>query len=135
VQPRRLHVGGLARIYVAAALILTGLVLYLVQTAHVTETAYEIERLKSQQSDLLSEQEQLRYREASMQAPARFGQEAAAQGFERVTPGRYLPHEDVTLGDVSSPQVASGAEQPVWQRLLALIGSSLGGSQDALAGD
>jgi hypothetical protein len=128
VAQSRARLGAFARIYTAAGLILTGLVLYLVQVAHVTETSYQIQQLQSERADLLSQQEQLRYREANLQAPARLQQTAQVEGLQRVQHARYIAPAEVALDLGSAPQVAT-KPAPAWENILAAIT----GAHDAAA--
>jgi cell division protein FtsL len=108
--------------YVAGAAVLALLVLYLLQAAQVTAAGYRIERLQAQQQDLLAEQAQLRYEEASLQAPARVQAEASRTGLQRIAPAGYVPYRSVAL-DVSGGATSEPAQAaPFWARLLAEIG-------------
>ena len=124
----RLHVPAVARrldrsagYYAAGLVVLTLLVLYLLQAAQVTAAGYRIERLQSQQTDLLAEQAQLRYEEASLQAPSRVQSEAASTGMQRVAPVGYVQYRGIAL-DLSTQADATVGSPPIWAKLLAGLG-------------
>ena len=108
--------------YVAGAAVLLLLVLYLLQAAQVTAAGYRIEQLQARQSDLLAEQAQLRYEEASLQAPSRVQSEASSTGMQRVAPAGYVHYRGVALDLSSSAPSQPVAAVPFWARLLAGIG-------------
>ncbi|MGH7776013.1 MAG: hypothetical protein ACREPI_02405, partial [Candidatus Dormibacterales bacterium] len=143
-RPRGLPGGLLARsrldafgaVYAVLALIAGCLVVYLLVVAQATKASYEIGQLRGQQAQLLAEQQQLRYQEASLTAPARIEQEAAAAGMQRATPSRYVSYRPVRV-DVGAPLGRERpAGQPLWQQVLAALARGVGarGLASALAG-
>lgn len=128
----RLRLDTFGRLYAAGAVVLVTLILYLVQAAHVTQTSYEIERLRAQQADLLSERDQLRYREASMRAPARVEQEAQQAGMQRVAPSRFVAYRPAAVDLPPKPR-AQPVEESGGRAAVAGILRTLGGNQDVLA--
>jgi cell division protein FtsL len=116
----RLRVGSFGRAYALAAAVVGVLILYLVQSAHVTQTSYELDRLQAQQADLLAERDQLRYQEASLRAPARVEQEAQQADMRRAAPVRYLPYQEVAL-DTHASVEPGPAEAPLWEQAVAAL--------------
>src|SRR5919204_630141 len=74
---QKLRFDAYGRLYVAAGIVLALLILYVSLAAKLTETSYQITRLQAQQADLLAQQQELRYTEASLQAPGQVQQDAA----------------------------------------------------------
>ena len=60
--------------------------LYLVQAAGATQASYEIGRLQAQQSDLVAEQDHLKYESASLKSPAQIESEAAQRARDASRP-------------------------------------------------
>lgn len=109
------------KVYAAGAAVLVLVILYVAQSAQVTAASYRIEQLQSQQQDLLAERAQLRYEEASLQAPARVQVDAARSGLQRVSPAGYLPYRR-SGADLARALDESPAEPaPGWQRMLAAL--------------
>jgi cell division protein FtsL len=107
------------RIYAAAAALLVAVLLYLVQAAQVTAQSYRIEQLQGQQQSLAAEQAQLRYEEASLQAPARVQSEASRTGMQRAAPTAYVPFKAVAVNLLAPVDAPAANERPLWTRLLA----------------
>jgi cell division protein FtsL len=107
------------RIYAAGAVLLVLVLLYLVQAAQVTAQSYRIEQLQAQQQGLAAEQAQLRYEEASLQAPARVQSEASRTGMQRAAPTAYVPFKAVAVNLLAPVDAPPANEQPLWTRLLA----------------
>ncbi|MGH7903503.1 MAG: hypothetical protein ACREPA_05155 [Candidatus Dormibacteraceae bacterium] len=128
----RLRVGAFGRVYVAAAVILLCLIVYLFQVAQVTKASYDIAQLRGRQAQLLAEQEQLRYQEANLTAPARIQQEAVAAGMQRTMPSQYVAYQPVQVDVAAPPSQVRPDRTPLWQQAVAAIFHSLG-SRDALA--
>ncbi|GAC1655160.1 MAG: hypothetical protein NVS9B1_07700 [Candidatus Dormibacteraceae bacterium] len=132
-MPARARVGAFSRAYILIGAVLAVGLLYLVQAAGATQASYEIGRLQAQQSDLLAEQDHLRYQEASRISPAQVETEAAAANLIRPRPYKYVQYSDSgVLLDVPGP--AAPDQTPLWARALAAVGrKATGGSGDALA--
>lgn len=123
-------------VYAVLALIAACLVVYLLVVAQATKASYQIGQLRGQQAQLLAEQQQLRYQEASLTAPARIEQEAAAAGMQRAAPSRYVSFRPAQV-DAEAPLGRDRpAGEPLWQRLLAAVARGVGaqGLAAAVAG-
>ena len=107
------------RLYAAGAALLVLVLLYLVQAAQVTAQSYRIEQLQSQQQSLAAEQSQLRFEEASLQAPSRVQADASRTGMLRAAPTGYVPFKAVAVNLLSPVDAPPANEQPLWTRLLA----------------
>jgi len=107
------------RIYAAGAALLVLVLVYLVQAAQVTAQSYRIEQLQAQQQSLAAEQSQLRYEEASLQAPARVQAEASRTGMQRAAPTAYVPFRGVAVNLLSPVDAPPANEQPLWTRVVA----------------
>ena len=127
----RLRLSALGRVYLGAAVVLVCLVCYLMLAAQATQASYDITRLRSQQADLLAQQEQLRYQEAALGSPARLQQEALQAGLVRSTPVQIVPFQPVAVNLDAHDAVAEDAT-PLWQRAVASLLGGLG-ARDALA--
>lgn len=107
------------RLYAAAAALLVVVLLYLIQSAQVTAQSYRIEQLQGQQQGLAAEQAQLRYEEASLQAPSRVQAEASRTGMQRAAPTAYVPFRAVAVNLLSPVDAPPANEQPLWTRIVA----------------
>ena len=125
--------GGHLPLYAAALTVLAGLILNLVQVAQVTQLSYEVGRLRQQRTDLLAEQDQLRYQAVSLRAPATVQSAAGRAGMRQPAPARYLPYEASGI-DVYEP-LEPPTEPPAsgWDRALAAVARGVPGALDALA--
>ncbi len=109
------------RLYAAGAVLLVLVLVYLVQAAQVTAQSYRIEQLQARQQGLAAEQAQLRYEEASLQAPARVQAEASRTGMQRAAPAAYVPFKAVAVNLLAPVDAPAANEQPLWSRILAAI--------------
>lgn len=132
---RKLRLGNLGRLYLAGGVVIVLLILYVSLAAQVTQTSYEITRLKAQQSDLLAQQEQLRYTEVNLQAPGQVQQDASKAGMQRGAAARYVQYQPVAVDLAARPGEGVPDRTPVWQRALAAVVVGVTGSRDALAFD
>jgi hypothetical protein len=129
----KLRLGAFARLYAAAGAVLLLLILYVSLAAHVTQTSYEITRLQAQQADLLARQEQLRYTEASLQAPGQVEHDAAVAGLRRGTAAKYVQYQPVAVDLTSQPGDAPPDRTPLWQQALAALLNGVTGAHDVMA--
>jgi len=121
-----------ARAYTAAGALLAVVIAYLVLGAHATQTAYELDQLRAQNAQLLAEQDQLRYRDASLHTRAGIAEAAAAAGLQHSNTPKYVGYQPVAL-DLSAP-IGPGRPQdaPLWQQALAaIVGSTARDAQAA----
>jgi hypothetical protein len=106
---------------------------YLGLAAQITQSSYDIARLQGQQSQLIAEQDQLRYQEVTLHAPAQVQQQAAQSGMQRVVPTGYVAGRQVAI-DLTAPVGASaGDATPLWARAVAAVINTVGGTRDVLA--
>jgi hypothetical protein len=129
----RLDVFG--RLYIATAVVVLLLVLYVSLAARVTQTSYEITRLQSQQADLQARQEQLRYTEANLQAPGQVQRDAAVAGMQRGTAAKYVQYQPVAVDLGARPGDTAPDRTPLWQRGLAAVLNGVTGARDVMAAD
>ena len=96
-------------------------------------SSYDIARLQDQQRQLIAEQDQLRYQEVTLHAPAQVQQQALASGMLRVVPAKYVPGQIVAI-DLQAPVGASANDTtPLWERAVAAVINKVGGTRDVLA--
>ena len=127
----RVNVFGHADLGVGAVVIC--LLFYLAIAAQITQASYDISRLQSQQRQLIAEQDQLRYQEVTLHAPAQVQQQAAQSGMQRVVPSAYVAGQPVAI-DLTAPVGATaGDSTPLWARAVAAVINTVGGTRDVLA--
>jgi hypothetical protein len=127
----RLNAFGHAYLFFGVALI--GVLFYLAIAAQVTMSSYDIARLQDQQRQLIAEQDQLRYQEVTLHAPAEVQQQAQASGMLRVIPAKYVTGQVVAI-DLQAPVGASANDTtPLWERAVAAVINTVGGTRDVLA--
>lgn len=130
---QRLRINVFGHAYVGVGTVLIGLLFYLAIAAQITQSSYDISRLEDQQRQLLAEQDQLRYQEVTMHAPAQVQQQAAQSGMQRVVPSSYVQGQQVAV-DLSSPVGGSPADAtPLWQRSVAALLNQVAGTRDVMA--
>ena len=129
----RLHLGSFGHAYLGLGAVLIAVLFYLGLAAQITQSSYDIARLQSQQSQLIAEQDQLRYQEVTLHAPAQVQQQAAQSGMQRVVPTGYVSGQQVAI-DLTAPVGASaGDPTPLWARAVAAVINTVGGTRDVLA--
>ena len=129
----RLKLNRFGHAYMAVGAALAALLVYLVLAAQATATSYEIGSLQDQQRQLIAEQDQLRYQEVTLHAPAQIEQQAAQSGMQRVPPASYIASGPVAI-DLTAPIGAPAADTtPLWERAVAVLANRLGVSRDAMA--
>ncbi|TMD40673.1 MAG: hypothetical protein E6I81_10085 [Chloroflexi bacterium] len=131
VAAERLHVSVFGHAYVGVGAVLIAVLFYLAIAAQITQSSYDISRLQDQQRQLIAEQDQLRYQEVTLHAPAQVQQQAAQSGMQRIVPASYVPGQQVAV-DLGAPVGASPADTtPLWLRAVAAILN--GGTRDVQA--
>lgn len=128
----RLGLSSFARTYTAAGALLALVITYMVVGAQATQSSYELDRLREQSAQLLAEQDQLRYQDASLHTRAGVAQAAAAEGLQHTNLPRPVRYQPVAL-DLSAP-IGPGqtSETPLWQRAVAaIVGSTVRDAQAA----
>jgi hypothetical protein len=129
----RLRLSTFGHAYLGLGAILIAVLFYLGLAAQITQSSYDITRLQDQQRQLLAEQDQLRYQEVTLHAPAQVQQQAAQSGMQRVIPSGYVAGQPVAI-DLTAP-VGDFANDttPLWERAVAAIVNTVGGTRDVLA--
>jgi hypothetical protein len=129
----RLHLSSFGHAYLGLGAILIAVLFYLGLAAQITQSSYDITRLQDQQRQLLAAQDQLRYQEVTLHAPAQVQQQAAQGGMQRMLPAGYLTGQPVAI-DLTAPVGASGNDStPLWARAVAAVINTVGGTHDVLA--
>lgn len=129
----RLRLNSFGHAYLAMGLVLGAILIYLALAAEVTQASYQIAQLQDQQRQLLAEQDQLRYQEVTLHAPAQVEQQAAQSGMQRVPPANYVSEAPVAI-DLQAPVGAPPTDStPLWERAVAALANKLGVSRDAMA--
>jgi hypothetical protein len=129
----KLHLSSFGHAYLGLGAVLIAVLFYLGLAAQITQSSYDIARLQAQQSQLIAEQDQLRYQEVTLHAPAQVQQQAAQSGMQRVVPSGYVSGQQVAI-DLTAPVGASaGDATPLWARAVAAVINTVGGTRDVLA--
>ena len=129
----RLHLNAFGHAYLGLGAVLICVLFYLALAAQITQSSYEIARLRDQQSQLLAEQDQLRYQEVTQHAPAQVQQAAVQSGMERTSPTKYVSNRAVAI-DLQAPIGAPPTDStPLWQRMVAAVVDRVVGAHDVMA--
>jgi hypothetical protein len=129
----RLRLTGFGHAYLGVGGIVIVVLFYLGLAAQITQSSYDIARLQDQQRQLIAEQDQLRYQEVTLHAPAQVQQQAAQSGMQRVAPATYVTGQRVAI-DLGAPVGASaGDTTPLWMRAVAAVVNTVGGTRDVMA--
>ena len=97
VAAERLRLNSFGHAYLVVGAVLIAVLFYLALAAQITQSSYDIARLQDQQRQLIAEQDQLRYQEVTLHAPAQVQQQAAQSGMQRVVPSRFVPGQPVAI--------------------------------------
>ena len=129
----RLRLSSFGHAYLGLGAILIAVLFYLGLAAQITQSSYDIAHLQDQQRQLLAEQDQLRYQEVTLHAPAQVQQQAAQSGMQRIVPSGYVAGQLVAI-DLTAPVGASANDTtPLWERAVAALINTVGGTRDVLA--
>jgi hypothetical protein len=129
----RLRLNRFGHAYVGVGAVVIALFFYLGLAAQITQSSYDISRLQDQQRQLIAEQDQLRYQEVTLHAPAQVQQQASQSGMQRVVPASYVPGQLVAI-DLAAPVGASPTDStPRWLRAVAVVVNRIGGTRDVMA--
>jgi hypothetical protein len=129
----RLRLSTFGHAYLGLGAILIAVLFYLGLAAQITQSSYDITRLQDQQRQLIAEQDQLRYQEVTLHAPAQVQQQAAQSGMQRVVPSGYVAGQPVAI-DLTAPVGDSANDAaPLWERAVAALINTVGGTRDVLA--
>lgn len=129
----RLHLSSFGHAYLGLGAVLIAVLFYLGLAAQITQSSYDIARLQSQQSQLLAEQDQLRYQEVTLHAPAQVQQQASQSGMQRNVPSGYVAGRPLAIDLTAPVGAAAGAAAPLWARAVAAVINTVGGTRDVLA--
>ena len=133
VTAERLRLNTFGHAYLGLGALLIAVLFYLALAAQATQASYQIAQLQDQQRQLIAEQDQLKYREVTMQAPAQVQHQAAQSGMQRIPPSKLVPAQPVAI-NLEAPIGAPPTDQtPLWERALAAIVNKLGVTRDAMA--
>ncbi len=133
VASERLRLNLFGHAYMAVGAVVIVLLFYLAIAAQITASSYDISRLQDQQRQLVAEQDQLRYQEVTLHAPAQVQQQAAQSGMQRIVPSSYVQGNQVAI-DLTSPIGDSPTDTtPRWLRAVALVVNTVGGTRDVQA--
>lgn len=123
----------LGHAYLGLGAVVIALLFYLGIAAQITQSSYDIARLQEQQRQLIAQQDQLRYEEVTLHAPAQVQQHAAQSGMQRVVPSNYLVGSAVAI-DLAAPIGAGATDMtPRWMRAVAIVVDTVGATKDVMA--
>ena len=129
----RLRLNAFGHAYLGLGAVLIFVLFYLALAAQITQASYDITKLQDQQRQLLAEQDQLRYQEVTLHAPAQVQQQAAQSGMQRVAPSSYVAGQPVAI-DLQAPVGAPASDSsPLWQRVVAAVINKIGNTRDVMA--
>jgi hypothetical protein len=121
----KLQLNSFGHAYLGVGAVLIVVLFYLGLAAQITQSSYDITRLQEQQRQLIAEQEQLRYQEVTLHAPAQVQQSAAKSGMQRVVPSGYVAGQAVAI-DLTAPiGDAPNDTTPLWARAMAALLNSV----------
>ncbi|MGH7763476.1 MAG: hypothetical protein ACREOM_03540 [Candidatus Dormibacteraceae bacterium] len=129
----RLRLSGFGHAYLGVGALVIVVLFYLAIAAQITQSSYDIARLQDQQRQLVAEQDQLRYQEVTLHAPAQVQQQAAQSGMQRVEPATYVPGQAVAIDLAAPVGAAAGDDTPLWLRAVAAVVNTVGGTRDVMA--
>lgn len=133
VAAERLHINGFGHAYLGVGAVVIAILFYLGISAQITQSSYEISQLQQQQSQLIAEQDQLRYQEVTLHAPAQVSQTATQSGMQRLIPSKYVSGQAVAI-DLGAPVGAQAPDlTPLWMKAVAAVVNTVGGTRDVMA--
>lgn len=127
----KLGLSSFGRVYMAAVALLGLVVAYLLIGTQATQTSYELDNLKNQNTQLAAEQADLRAQDSRIHTQAGVAQSASAAGLQRGNSLQYVAYQPVALNLNAPIGPARPEDTPLWQRALAAIVS--GTARDAQA--
>jgi hypothetical protein len=133
VAAERLRLNLFGHAYLGLGAVMIGLLFYLAIAAQITQSSYDISRLQDQQRQLLAEQDQLRYQEVTLHAPAQVQQQAAQSGMQRVVPASYVAGQAVAIDLTTSVGASPADTTPLWLRAVAAVLNDVAGTRDVMA--
>jgi hypothetical protein len=117
----RLRLGSFGHAYLGVGAVLIGVLFYLGLAAQITQASYDITRLQDQQRSLIAEQDQLRYQEVTLHAPAQVQQQAAQSGMQRVVPSGYVAGQAAAINLAAPVGAPANDTTPLWARAMAAV--------------
>jgi hypothetical protein len=133
VAAERLRLNLFGHAYMAVGAFVIVILFYLAIAAQITQNSYDIARLQDQQRQLIAEQDQLRYQEVTLHAPAQVQQQAQQTGMQRVVPSNYVGGTEVAI-DLGAPVGASPVDTtPLWLQAVAVVVNTVAGTRDVQA--
>jgi hypothetical protein len=117
----KLHLSSFGHAYLGVGAVLIAVLFYLGLAAQITMASYDITRLQDQQRQLIAEQDQLRYQEVTLHAPAQVQQQAAQSGMQRVVPSGYVTGQAVAIDLAAPVGAAPNDTTPLWARAVAAV--------------
>ncbi len=133
VAAERLRLNLFGHAYVGVGAVVIALLFYLGIAAQITQASYDITRLQDQQRQLIAEQDQLRYQEVTLHAPAQVQQQATHSGMQRAAPSSYVAGQQLAI-DLTTPVGASPADTtPLWLRAVAIVVNTVARTQNVMA--
>ncbi len=129
----RLHLSSFGHAYLGLGAVVIAVLFYLALAAQITQSSYDIARLQAQQSQLIAEQDQLRYQEVTLHAPAQVQQQATRSGMQRVAPSSYVAGQEVAVDLTTSLGASPADTTPLWERAVAMVVNGVGGTRDVMA--
>src|SRR5712692_3032976 len=129
----RLRLNRFGHAYVGVGAVVIALFFYLALAAQITQSSYDISRLQDQQRQLIAEQDQLRYQEVTLHAPAQVQRQASQSGMQRAAPTAYVAAQPAAI-DLQAPAGAAPTDAtPLWERYLAALFNKVSGTRDVMA--
>src|ERR1700682_1443662 len=117
----KLHLSSFGHAYLGFGAVLIAVLFYLALAAQITIASYDMARLQGPPRQLIAEQDQLRYQEVTLHAPAQVQQQAAQSGMRRVVPSGYVAGQAVAI-DLTAPVGAPASDStPLWARAMAAV--------------
>jgi hypothetical protein len=117
----KLQLSSFGHAYLGVGAILIAVLFYLALAAQITMASYDITRLQDQQRQLIAEQDQLRYQEVTLHAPAQVQQQAAQSGMQRVVPSGYVSGQAMAIDLTAPVGDAPSDTTPLWARAVASV--------------
>jgi hypothetical protein len=133
VASDRLHLNAFGHAYLGLGAVFICVLFYLGLAAQITQSSYDITKLQDQQRQLLAEQDQLRYQEVTLHAPAQVQQQAAQSGMQRAAPSTYVAGQPVAIDLLAPVGAPANDSTPLWQRVMAAVVNKLGNTRDVMA--
>ena len=128
----RLGLASFGRVYAAATALLVLVICYLLVGTQATQTSYELDRLKDQNTQLAAQQHDLRAQDTRIHTQAGVAQSATAAGLQHNNSLKYVGYQPVAI-DLNAPIGPSRTDDaPLWRRAVAaMVGGTARDAQAA----